>query len=525
MSSTAQETSSTSSTSNTQLITNALADYTKITGVDLSKNTFAAAIEQWNSPEAILELLQERENSFKEYRDNNRRLINCLTPAVRVIQTFSGILGEALTLVPFPPAKALFVGIDVLLAAASGVTSSYDALLELFECLGNFLKRLEIYTTIPRTPIMTEVIVKIMVELLSVLALASKQIKEGRFKKFTKKILRESEVETVLRRLDRLTQEEVRMTVAQSLGVVHGLVGSVKVLMEDGDASTDSIRRDLVTLHQTLNKINKTQREQLQKEVQHWLTPPDPSTNQNFVSEVRHSGTAAWFFESEALTEWKASGSLLWIHGKPGAGKSTLLSAIIQEVERMQAAGLATMAYYYFDFRDVKKQDCDGLLSSLILQLSAESDSCYNILSQLYSVNSRGIRKPSVSALKKCLKDMLSLPGQGPIYIVVDALDECPNFPGRPSAREKVLDLIEELVDLNRLNVHLCVASRPEMDIRLVLEELTTLKISLHDEIGQKEDIIRYIESVVYSDRSMRRWKEEDKRLVVDTLSDKSDGM
>ena len=50
--------------------------------------------------------------------------------------------------------------------------------------------------------------------------------------KFTKKILGESEVETVLRRLDRLTQEEARMTVAQTLGVVHGLVGSVKVLME-----------------------------------------------------------------------------------------------------------------------------------------------------------------------------------------------------------------------------------------------------------------------------------------------------
>jgi hypothetical protein len=200
-------------------------------------------------------------------------------------------------------------------------------------------------------------------------------------------------------------------------------------------------------------------------------------------------------------------------------------SAIIQEVERMHAAGLATMAYYYFDFRDVKKQDCDGLLSSLILQLSAESDSCYNILSQLYSDNSRGIRKPSIRALKKCLKDMLSLQGQGPIYIIVDALDECPNFPGRPSAREKVLDLIEELVDLNLPNIHLCVASRPEMDIRAVLEPLTTLKISLHDESGQKEDIIKYIESVVRSDRSMRRWKEEDKQLVVDTLSGKADGM
>ena len=51
----------------------------------------------------------------------------------------------------------------------------------------------------------------------------------------------------------------------------------------------------------------------------------------------------------------------------------------------MHATGLATMAYYYFDFRDVKKQDCYGFLSSLVLQLSAESDSCYNILFKLYS--------------------------------------------------------------------------------------------------------------------------------------------
>jgi hypothetical protein len=191
----------------------------------------------------------------------------------------------------------------------------------------------------------------------------------------------------------------------------------------------------------------------------------------------------------------------------------------------MHAAGLATMAYYYFDFRDVKKQDCYGLLSSLISQLSAESDSCYDILSRLYSDNSRGIRKPDIDALKDCMTDMLRLPGQGPIYIIVDALDECPNFPGRPSARDEVLALIEELVDLKLPNLHLCVASRPEMDIRTVLEPLTTLKISLHDEGGQKEDIMKYIESVVHSDRNMRRWKDEDKRLVVDALSDRSDGM
>jgi hypothetical protein len=96
----------------------------------------------------------------------------------------------------------LFVGIDALLdvrlfntilslfscdvgvrQAASRVSSSYDALLNIFECLGNFLRRLEVYTMIPPTPVMTDIIVKILVEILSVLALATKQIKDGRFSK------------------------------------------------------------------------------------------------------------------------------------------------------------------------------------------------------------------------------------------------------------------------------------------------------------------------------------------------------
>ena len=200
-------------------------------------------------------------------------------------------------------------------------------------------------------------------------------------------------------------------------------------------------------------------------------------------------------------------------------------SAIIQDIKGMLAAGLATMAYYYFDFRDVKKQDCYGLLSSLVLQLSAESDSCFDTLSHLYSDHGRGIEKPDIDALKKCITDMLSLPKQGPVYIILDAVDECPNFPGRPSARGEILEFIGELVDLRHPHVHLCVASRPEMDIRTVLESLTSLKISLHDESGQKEDIISYIKSVVRSDWNMRRWTEEDKQLVIDTLSDKADGM
>jgi hypothetical protein len=88
------------STSNFQLIIDAaLNDYEKITKIKLSEYPFAAKLEQSNSPEAILKLLQGREKAFNEYRDGNRRLISCLSPAVKVLHGFSGIIGEAISLV------------------------------------------------------------------------------------------------------------------------------------------------------------------------------------------------------------------------------------------------------------------------------------------------------------------------------------------------------------------------------------------------------------------------------------------
>ena len=183
------------------------------------------------------------------------------------------------------------------------------------------------------------------------------------------------------------------------------------------------------------------------------------------------------------------------------------------------------MAYYYFNFHDAKKQDRYGLLSSLLFQLSAESNAYYGVLSRLYEDNAGGTTMPTHSALLKCLKDMLSLRGDAPIFIIVDALDECPDFPGQPlSARGEVLELIEELVDLKLPSLHLCVASRPEIDIRIVLGPLTDLQISLNDDSGQKEDIIAYIKAVFHSNRMMRRLEEEDQKLVVDKLSRNAGG-
>jgi hypothetical protein len=200
-------------------------------------------------------------------------------------------------------------------------------------------------------------------------------------------------------------------------------------------------------------------------------------------------------------------------------------STIIEEAMALRDAGLGLTAFYYFDFRNTAKQDVRGLLSSLLVQLCARSNPCYEILSRLYSAYDNGSRLPDDQVLVKCLKDMLELPKQPVIYLIVDALDECPDASDVVPPRERVLSLIEDLVELNLENLRICVTSRPEADILDALLPLASHTVSLHDEDGQRQDIDNYVAAVVNSDRKMRKWRAEDKKLVIDTLSQRADGM
>ena len=191
----------------------------------------------------------------------------------------------------------------------------------------------------------------------------------------------------------------------------------------------------------------------------------------------------------------------------------------------LREAGLASMAYYYFDFRDTEKQNRRNLLLSLLSQLSTRSDLCCYLLHRIYVTHDNGAHKPTDDVLIQCLKETLTLSNDRRIYIIMDALDECPNTFGLPSPREVVLDFVKELVELSLPNLHICITSRPEIDIRIVMEPLTTRRVSLHDETGQKKDIVEYVSSVVRSNTRMSKWREEDQKLVIETLSERADGM
>ena len=203
-------------------------------------------------------------------------------------------------------------------------------------------------------------------------------------------------------------------------------------------------------------------------------------------------------------------------------------SAIIQDIQTLCKAGLGSIAYFYFDFRDLDKQNRRNILPSLLVQLSTQSSPRCDILHRLYLEHDNGSQKPTEAALTQCLKDMLTIPDQPPIYIILDALDECPNSYGVPSPRWQVLSLVEQLMDLRLPHLHVCVTSRPEFDIRATLGRLALHSVSLHDESGQRDDIVDYVRSVVYADSEetmMKRWRDADKKMVVETLSEKADGM
>ena len=200
-------------------------------------------------------------------------------------------------------------------------------------------------------------------------------------------------------------------------------------------------------------------------------------------------------------------------------------STIIENIDDMRKRGLALLGFFYCDFRDDDKKNLRGLVSSLLVQLCDQSDSHSGILSEFYSAHGDGSRQPNNNALIGCLRDILKNPGQAPVYIVVDGLDECPNAFGTPSPRENVLVFLEDLINLHLRHLHICITSRPEVDISTALNSLPFHTVTLHNESGQKQDIANYVNAIVHRDPKIKGWRAADKERVIETLTRKADGM
>ena len=255
-----------------------------------------------------------------------------------------------------------------------------------------------------------------------------------------------------------------------------------------------------------------------------WLSPVDP--RKTYVSVTIYRATS---LDSDVVSGLWEKCPLVCLSFLASCRDLLFASSsIIQDITVIYEAGSAIMAYFYFDSSDLHKQTCHDLLRSLISQLSTRSSPCGEILNHIYKTHEDGARQPTDDTLKEYLKEMLRLPRQGPIFIILDGLDECPESPGIPSSpRNEVLQLVKELANLGLKGLRICVTSRPEVDIRAVLQPLESHSISLHDESGQKTDIDDYVRSIVNLTPStaMKTWRVEDKTLVIDSVMERADGM
>ncbi|KAF8263828.1 hypothetical protein EI94DRAFT_1806664 [Lactarius quietus] len=198
---------------------------------DLLTHPLATQLQSCKSSSDILAVLHDKVNEFNKSRGNNEKLSSWLNPTINILYTFSATLGQGVGLI-FSPANLVSEGIGVLLLAAKDVDASEEALADLFERIENFFRRLESYTGVPPTDAMTDMTVNIMVEILNIFAIATKEMMQGRAKKFLKKLVGRRDIEDALRRLDILTQEEARMAAAQILRLTHSVEDKVKVVDE-----------------------------------------------------------------------------------------------------------------------------------------------------------------------------------------------------------------------------------------------------------------------------------------------------
>ncbi|KAH9966859.1 hypothetical protein BC827DRAFT_1153178 [Russula dissimulans] len=179
--STSNQAHNASSSKFTTIFQTAYDEYKRLTGQDLNTHPFSDKLDRCRSPDDISNVLREKAQELTRFREGDK-LLESLNPIVHVLSTFSGSLGECVGL-PFPPARAIFISIGALLGAVRDIVASYDTLLSLFERIHLFLQRLNCYNGIPVTTAMLELLGKIMAQVLSILALSTKVMRERRISK------------------------------------------------------------------------------------------------------------------------------------------------------------------------------------------------------------------------------------------------------------------------------------------------------------------------------------------------------
>ncbi|KAJ7286621.1 ankyrin repeat-containing domain protein [Mycena rebaudengoi] len=259
----------------------------------------------------------------------------------------------------------------------------------------------------------------------------------------------------------------------------------------------------------------------VKNKLENWLQPANMSDKQHETQKLHHEGTGIWFLDGHQLTEWIAKPGSLWIEGNSGTGKSVISSTVIRKLIHDRPPsdhGTAAVGYFYFDFRDDKKQLVDTMLRSVVFQLSGQSLNPYAALNSQYEKLSRGQTLPTTQDLLDIL-DQLLLEFQH-TYVVLDALDEC-----RGMDLQALVQLLSNLRLRTEGSLHLLFTSQPREIFTAGLKGVQ--RVIMESKTTQK-DIEQFVSSEVRSRlrdlKHWSRWKSHADEITAKVV-EKSNGM
>ncbi|KAL3252711.1 hypothetical protein ABHI18_009940 [Aspergillus niger] len=280
----------------------------------------------------------------------------------------------------------------------------------------------------------------------------------------------------------------------------------------------------LAAIDKTVEELQKVQSTVLSVEdkgILEWLSQYDFSKAQNDTQDHRSPGTGDWLLKSKAYVEWKdCPGSIFWLHGVAGCGKSVICSTVIGAVQRMcLESSKMRFAYWYFQFNDPGSQRVENMLRAIIRQL--HSNPLDGPIRRIWKEHGTKGSNPSNAMLQETLHKMINA-YKGDVFLILDALDECPNAAIRKE-RSFLLALLTELRKNCSDNIHILVTSRPEPDIIEHLEWCTALDLeekqgsdilafvkvkveALDDRIAPKEVKTQIIHELLQDDKRRFRW-------------------
>ena len=299
------------------------------------------------------------------------------------------------------------------------------------------------------------------------------------------------------------------------------------VRQSDHISLSRAIKADVETVHDKINEMGKRV-ERLDLSSRHhkirlWLSAPDSSSNYHRALRNRHRGTGSWLLKNDVLRDWQQDtdpDSIFWLYGIPGCGKTVLCSTIIEYMlDKYARESQVAVLYFLFDFKDIDKQQHDGMVCSLLSQLSMHCAIVPPLLEELYSSCMDGGREPTLEALLNTLHQIATTFEK--VFIIVDALDEC-------DARFELMAGMEELFSWKDADMRILATSRRERDIEEFMLPLTKDRYRICMESALINDDIRaYVHDQLRTNKKLKRWQKDPivQMEIEDTLLKKVHGM